>query len=118
MVEDRQGGHVRGSSQWPAQTFYDDLDQFYEKFQNIGKVIFYCNRSNGRGPRCAGWWAILSTECYAGLRCYSLYRRRYQDRLNAQANTTSRAFILQGGIHAWLEKFGGTLDLVDKDPTD
>ena len=59
MVDDRQGGHVRGSSQWPAQTFYDDLDQFYEKFKNVGKVIFYCNRSNGRGPRCAGWWAIL-----------------------------------------------------------
>jgi arsenite methyltransferase len=51
----RKGGHVRGSHQWPAQTFYDDLDIFYEKFGDVQKVIFYCSRSNGRGPRCAGW---------------------------------------------------------------
>ena len=50
-----QGGHVRGSYQWPAQTFFDDLDGFYEKFKDVEKVIFYCASSNGRGPRCAGW---------------------------------------------------------------
>ena len=52
---DWQGGHVRGSYQWPAQTFFDDLDRFYETFKDVEKVIFYCASSNGRGPRCAGW---------------------------------------------------------------
>ena len=50
-----KGGHVRGSYQFAAQTFYDDLDLFYEKFKEVGKVIFYCSSSRGRGPRCAGW---------------------------------------------------------------
>jgi len=94
---DHGGGHVRGSHQWPAQTFYDDLDSFYKEFKNVEKVIFYCGSSNGRGPRCAGW---------------------YQDHLNAQGNTVSKAFVLQGGIKAWLGKFGDASDLVDHDPTD
>ncbi|KAJ3541880.1 hypothetical protein NMY22_g3713 [Coprinellus aureogranulatus] len=51
---DHAGGHVRGSEQWPAQTFYDDLPGFYEKHKNTEKVIFYCQSSNGRGPRSAG----------------------------------------------------------------
>jgi len=92
---DHAGGHVRGSYQWPAQTFYDDLDDFYKKFKDTEKVIFYCSSSNGRGPRCAGW---------------------YQDHLTAQGNTESRAYVMAGGVKAWLEKFGDAEDLVDKDP--
>jgi arsenite methyltransferase len=44
--------------------------------------------------------------------------RRYQDHLNAQGNATSKAFVLQGGIKAWLETFNDASDLVDLDPTD
>lgn len=29
-----QGGHVRGSVQQPAQTFYDDLPKFYEEHKD------------------------------------------------------------------------------------
>src|ERR1700722_10287099 len=50
-----QGGHVRDSFQYPAQTFYDDLPSFVERFGNVRRVIFYCSSSKGRGPRCAGW---------------------------------------------------------------
>ena len=42
------GGSVRGSAQWPAQTFYDHLPDFLEKFEKTAKVIFYCNGSSGR----------------------------------------------------------------------
>lgn len=54
-----KGGHVRGSDNRAAQTFYDDLPAFYEKYKNTQKVIFYCSKSNGRGPRCAGWYGFL-----------------------------------------------------------
>jgi len=91
---DHAGGHVRGSHQWPAQTFYDDLDLFYEKFESVEKVFFYCMSSNGRGPRCAGW---------------------YQDYLNNKGNTTSKAFVLRGGMKEWLENFRDAVDLVDQE---
>ncbi|KAF8219680.1 hypothetical protein L208DRAFT_1412881 [Tricholoma matsutake] len=88
------GGHVRGSSQWHAQTFYDNLPKFFEQHHNTEKVVFYCGSSMGRGPRCAGW---------------------YQDYLNETGTTTSTAYILQGGIKAWLEKYADDENLVDKD---
>ncbi|THH18168.1 hypothetical protein EW146_g2770 [Bondarzewia mesenterica] len=92
---DHSGGHVRGSFQRPAQTFYDDLEKIYEQFKDVGKVIFYCNTSNGRGPRCAGW---------------------YQDYLTARGNTKSASYVMRGGIKAWLEEFEGQEELVDRDP--
>ncbi|KAF8656406.1 hypothetical protein AX16_002551 [Volvariella volvacea WC 439] len=59
---DHGGGHVRGSHQWAAQTFYDNLPEFYQRFKNTEQVIFYCGSSNGRGPRCAGWWVCRYIE--------------------------------------------------------
>ncbi|KDQ56966.1 hypothetical protein JAAARDRAFT_131028 [Jaapia argillacea MUCL 33604] len=91
---DHGGGHVRGSTQCPAQTFYDDLPTFVEKFGNTKKVIFYCGSSNGRGPRCARW---------------------YQDRLNELGNSASAAYVLKDGIRGWLAKYGDATDLVDRD---
>ncbi|RXW22796.1 hypothetical protein EST38_g3041, partial [Candolleomyces aberdarensis] len=77
-----QGGHVKGSEQWAAQTFHNDLPGFFEKHKNTKKVIFYCQSSNGRGPRSAGW---------------------YQDYLDSQApeSHSSKAYVLQGGINRW-----------------
>jgi len=108
-----QGGHVRGSHNWAAQTFYDTLLEFYNKFKNTHLVIFYCQSSNGRGPRCAGWYVK------------SLIRRvprrdavnRYQDYLDAQTaeGSQSAAYVLQGGIKNWLKLFGGQNDLVEAD---
>ncbi|KAI5993414.1 hypothetical protein EDC04DRAFT_2806131 [Pisolithus marmoratus] len=57
--KDHAGGHVRGSVQCPAQTFYDDLPSFYKRFGEKKQVIFYCGSSNGRGPRCARWSAAF-----------------------------------------------------------
>jgi hypothetical protein len=48
----------------------------------IPLVIFYCSSSNGRGPRCAGW---------------------YQDLLEETGNTISEAAVLEGGIKGWSE---------------
>ncbi|KAF7970957.1 hypothetical protein HWV62_22544 [Athelia sp. TMB] len=91
---DHAGGHVRGSSQWPAQTFYDDLEKFFERYKETEKVIFYCGSSNGRGPRCAGW---------------------YQDYLSEVGSKESKAYVLQGGIKEWLQRFGDEEALVDSD---
>ncbi|KAF9045091.1 S-adenosyl-L-methionine-dependent methyltransferase [Panaeolus papilionaceus] len=92
--DDHAGGHVRGSDNWPARPFYDNLPEFYEKYQNTPKVIFYCNRSNGRGPRSAAW---------------------YQDYLDAHGGKNSKAYVLKGGVKNWLEKYEGQEDLVDRD---
>ncbi|PFH48233.1 hypothetical protein AMATHDRAFT_49679 [Amanita thiersii Skay4041] len=92
---DHSGGHVRGSHQCPAQTFYDELPGFFDKFKTSKKVIFYCGSSNGRGPRCAGW---------------------YQDYLDAVgAEHKSQAYVLEGGVKEWLTRFTGEEDLVDYD---
>ncbi|KAG6908318.1 hypothetical protein DXG01_005294 [Tephrocybe rancida] len=90
--DDRVGGHVRGSENWHAQTFYDDLPEFFEKHGNTNCVIFYCGSSSGRGPRCAGW---------------------YQDYLNHKGVTSSAAYVLQGGVKAWLAKHRERDNLVD-----
>lgn len=58
-------------------------------------VIFHCQSSSGRGPRCAGW---------------------YQDALDAAgiAQETSRAVVLSGGIKAWVKEFGQDEELTVK----
>ncbi|KAF8157807.1 S-adenosyl-L-methionine-dependent methyltransferase [Crassisporium funariophilum] len=91
---DHAGGHVRGSHNWPAQTFYDDLPVFFEKFRNTPRVIFYCQSSQGRGPRCAGW---------------------YQDFLDTNGDHKSMSYTLKGGVKNWLTRYSGEQDLSDRD---
>ncbi|KAN0093411.1 S-adenosyl-L-methionine-dependent methyltransferase [Tylopilus felleus] len=91
---DHTGGHVRGSVQRAAQTFYDDVPKFYEEHKDTKEVIFYCGSSNGRAPRCARW---------------------YQDYLDQQGNTQSKAFCMIGGAKRWVSSFKGEADLVDFD---
>jgi ubiquinone/menaquinone biosynthesis C-methylase UbiE/rhodanese-related sulfurtransferase len=91
---DHGGGHVRGSYQCNAETFYDELATFFDKFGNTKQVIFYCGSSTGRGPRCAGW---------------------YQDYLKEKETRTSTAYVLDGGVKGWLAKFEGQEEFVDKD---
>ncbi|KAF5356906.1 hypothetical protein D9756_006872 [Leucocoprinus leucothites] len=91
---DHAGGHVRGSLQCPAQSFYDDAPGYFEKFKDSENVIFYCQSSNGRGPRCAGW---------------------YQDYLNSVGHTSSKAYVMAGGIKGWMSRFKGEEGLVDYD---
>jgi len=96
---DHEGGHVRGSYQWAAQTFYDDLPAFYEKFKETKEVIFYCQSSNGRGPRCAAWYQDYLNELHA----------------KEGIEIASSALVLKGGIKNWLAKFGEDSKLVDRD---
>jgi len=100
---DHAGGHVRGShnAPWIAQTFYSNLPAFFQSFKDTPKVIFYCQSSNGRGPRCAAW---------------------YQDYLNNRVSeqpevnhSNSVAYVLEGGIKNWLAAYGGEMDLIDFD---
>ncbi|KAF5316606.1 hypothetical protein D9619_006263 [Psilocybe cf. subviscida] len=92
---DHGGGHVRGSHNWHAQTFYDDLPKFFEEFKDTPRVFFYCQSSNGRGPRSAGW---------------------YQDYLDAHTGDhSSAAYVLKGGIKNWKATFAGQEDLIDID---
>ncbi|EPQ54352.1 NAD P-binding protein [Gloeophyllum trabeum ATCC 11539] len=88
--DDYQGGHIRGSHQWPAQTFWNELPKFVDTFGRTPRVIFYCGSSNGRGPRCAKW---------------------YQDRLNEAGIQTSSAWLLKGGLKAWMELYGDSKEL-------
>ena len=78
------------------------------------KIVFYCSSSVGRGPRCGGWCVYGFSVDFLCLYCLSTYR--YQDYLEANGDqTNSTAYILEGGVKAWLEKFGDQEDLVDKD---
>lgn len=57
-----------------------------------------------------GMLAVFSVSSVSCLVC-----GRYQDYLNETGTTTSTAYILQGGIKAWLEKYADDENLVDKD---
>jgi hypothetical protein len=45
----------------------------------------------------------------------NLISQRYQDYLDDNDMTSSKAYVLEGGIKAWLHKFGEDADLVDND---
>ncbi|KAI9342803.1 Rhodanese-like domain-containing protein [Obelidium mucronatum] len=86
------GGTVKGALNVHAQTFYDELPEFVAKHKTVSKVFFFCNSSNGRGPRSAAW---------------------YQDRLDEQGITTSKGMVLAGGIKAWVASYKDDLDLTE-----
>jgi len=71
----------------PAQTFYQTLPTLQPILSKIPKVIFHCQSSLGRGPRCAGWYA---------------------DALPAGAS--SQALVLEGGMKTWLEHYAADRD--------
>jgi arsenical-resistance protein 2 len=50
-------------------------------------VIFHCSSSNGRGPRCAGWYQDALDE-------------NHDDKSTTTGNR-SKAYVLTGGIKAW-----------------
>lgn len=80
----------------PAQSFYSTRLMWLEILGKVPYVIFYCSSSNGRGPRCAGW---------------------YQDMLDDVGNKTSKSFVLAGGIKLWAEKHKDLTDHVLCFPT-
>ncbi|BGP40582.1 hypothetical protein JCM10450v2_004585 [Rhodotorula kratochvilovae] len=80
-------GFIRGAVNLPAHSFYPTLPSLLPILSRYRAVVFHCQSSSGRGPRCAGW---------------------YQDALDAAGipPEQSRAAVLTGGIKAWLERFG------------
>src|SRR5208282_231280 len=47
---------VRTAINIPAQSLYPARWTWLEALGKVPIVIFYCSSSNGRGPRCAGWF--------------------------------------------------------------
>ncbi|GAA6053208.1 hypothetical protein JCM3770_000032 [Rhodotorula araucariae] len=80
-------GFIRGAVNLPAHSFYPTLPSLLPILSRYRTVVFHCQSSSGRGPRCAGW---------------------YQDALDAAGvpRERSQAAVLTGGIKAWLERYG------------
>ncbi|CAE6396157.1 unnamed protein product [Rhizoctonia solani] len=70
---------IKGAINLPAQSFYPTLPTTTILLSKIPDVIFHCNSctETGRGPRVAGWYAA---------------------QLKQVGITTSKAWILDGGI--------------------
>jgi len=88
---DYEGGTIRGSLNMPAQSFPYNMSTLFRLCQGdglsvISRVVFYCGSSNGRGPRCAGWFAE-----YVATRCAEL-----------GVPVSPDVFILEGGIKGWV----------------
>src|SRR4051812_21473004 len=84
---------IKGALNLPAHSFYPTLSTIVTILSSIPMVIFHCNSCSetGRGPRAAGWYA---------------------DELAHQGITTSQAYVLDGGIKAFVERYGGDEGLV------
>ncbi|GAA5964658.1 hypothetical protein JCM21900_005008 [Sporobolomyces salmonicolor] len=84
---DFEKAFVMGAVNLPAHSFYPTLPSLLPLLSRYRRVIFHCQSSNGRGPRCAGW---------------------YQDALNDAGikRNVSESMVLTGGIKAWVERFG------------
>ncbi|GAA5897806.1 hypothetical protein JCM5296_006080 [Sporobolomyces johnsonii] len=87
---DFENAFVAGAVNLPAHSFYPTLPTLLQSSRGSSpyrRVIFHCQSSNGRGPRCAGW---------------------YQDALNDAGikQDVSESMVLEGGIKAWVESFG------------
>ncbi|KAJ9091721.1 hypothetical protein QFC21_007116 [Naganishia friedmannii] len=83
-IEEPDNHLIKQAINLPAQTFYQTLPGICSVLANIPEVIFHCSSSNGRGPRSAAW---------------------YQDELDDKGIVTSQAFVLTGGINAWVARY-------------
>ena len=98
-----EGGHVRGSTNVPAEDFDDD-DNVQDLVQRIcahggaGTVVFYCAKSQHRGPSCA---------------------RRFKNQLDldasedAQPRIEARVLVLDGGFDGFCEHASCTVWIED-----
>ncbi|GAA5879851.1 hypothetical protein JCM1840_006973 [Sporobolomyces johnsonii] len=88
---DFEEAFIKGAVNFPAHSFYPTLPSMLPLLSRYRTVIFHCQSSQGRGPRCAGW---------------------YQDALDQAgiAKDVSRAVVLTGGIKEWVRQFGEDRD--------
>ncbi|GAA5977830.1 hypothetical protein JCM11641_006085 [Rhodosporidiobolus odoratus] len=84
---DFEDAFIKGAINLPAHSFYPTLPSLLPILSRYPLVIFHCQSSSGRGPRCAGW---------------------YQDALDAAglSKDISRAVVLTGGIKDWVAAYG------------
>ncbi|POY75750.1 hypothetical protein BMF94_1160 [Rhodotorula taiwanensis] len=84
---DFETAFIKGAINLPAHSFYQTLPSLVPILSRYRSVIFHCQSSSGRGPRCAGW---------------------YQDALDKASLSaeTSKAVVLTGGIKEWVKQYG------------
>jgi arsenical-resistance protein 2 len=81
---------IPGAVNFSAHSFHVALPTLLQLLAPIPLVVFHCSRSNGRGPRTAGWYADA-----------------LQKHMNlSDEDVSKRVRILKGGIVAWEERFG------------
>ncbi|KAI0259325.1 hypothetical protein BC834DRAFT_943424, partial [Gloeopeniophorella convolvens] len=85
---------ITGALNLPAQTFYPTLPALVPLLARVRTLVFHCQTSLGRGPRCAGWFADALAARGGG---------------DADACTV---VVLEGGMRAWLARFAGDAALV------
>lgn len=85
-----QRAFIRGAINLPAHSFFPTLPSLLPLLRTYKRVIFHCQSSSGRGPRCAGW---------------------LQDALDALPASDEGAkpdvVVLKGGIKEWYRLYGG-----------
>ena len=85
-----QRAFIRGAINLPAHSFFPTLPSLLPLLRTYKRVIFHCQSSSGRGPRCAGW---------------------LQDALDALPESDRGArpavVVLKGGIKEWYGLYGG-----------
>ena len=87
---------IAGSINLPAHTFYPSRRDIVQLLATSKQtLVFYCNSSNGRGPRCAGW---------------------ARDTLEQLGITNVEVKIMDGGAKAFLAKFADDHALVHRLP--
>ena len=88
---------IAGSVNLPAHTFYPSRRDIVQLLASSKKttLVFYCNSSNGRGPRCAGW---------------------ARDAIKEQGLPDVQVKIMNGGAKAFLAKFADNPALVYRLP--
>lgn len=81
---------IPGAINLPAHSLPVSVPTLVALLSAVPLVLFHCNRSNGRGPRAAGWYADA-----------------LQDHLSlSDEHLAQRVAILEGGIVAWEARFG------------
>ncbi|GAA5824058.1 hypothetical protein JCM11251_001504 [Rhodosporidiobolus azoricus] len=92
---DFEDAFIRGAINLPAHSFYPTLPSLLPILSRYKSVLFHCQSSSGRGPRCGGW---------------------YQDALNDAgiSKEQSRAVVLEGGIKRWVQEYGEDAEVTVK----
>jgi arsenical-resistance protein 2 len=82
---DYSGGSIRGSLNIPAQGFWWNRGALYELAYkaDIEWMVFTCGSSNGRGPRCAGWFL--------------------EHVRNTVGDDKMQVEVLEGGVKGWVK---------------